>query len=231
MPENFSKSTALAFSASFTDSESRFEWAGNNAHALEYSPDPDRLDLLPEKVIPILRTGIPVRYHTRYFEYEMGHADKHEAQLSLQVHMETLKKIQGLGEPVVTVHVGLSPHLPVNNDHIVENLSRLVEFGQKLGITICLENQRKGHGSNPYNILKWATASGAMITLDLGHAMGCAMVMNQEISVVQMMDLFNSRIFEAHIYGLEDESGHHPILDMDPVKPLIDRLLQTDCRW
>ncbi len=231
MPENHTQPVTLAFTAGYQDPSSRFEWAESQAYAVEYSPDPDRLELLPEEILPFVRSDIRVRFHTRYFKYEIGHADKYEAGKALEVHKKTLEKIHVLGEPVVTVHTGLSPSMPVKNDHIVENLSRLVEMGRRLGITVCLENLRKGHSSDPYKILEWAGASGAMITLDTGHALGCDLVMNREMSAVQMVDLLAPRIFEAHVYGLEDDSGHHPILDMTPLKPLMSRLLQTDCRW
>jgi sugar phosphate isomerase/epimerase len=226
-----SNEITLAFSANHPDPPARLRWAQNNSCAVEYSPDPDRLDLLPEKVRPFIQSDIPVRFHTRYFRYEIGHSDRHEARKALDVHIQTLKKIQGLGEPVVTVHTGLCPVFPVKNDHIVENLSRLVDLADRMGITVCLENLRKGHGSNPYKILEWAETSGAMITMDIGHAMGCSMVMNQELSAVQMVELFGSRIFEAHVYGWEDSAGHHPIKDLTPIKPVMDSLVRTGCRW
>jgi len=174
---------------------------------------------------------IPVRFHTRYFRYEMGHADRHEADKALEVHLETLKRMQGLSEPVVTVHTGLSPGIPVREKHIVDNLSRLVEYAARLGITVCLENLRLGHASDPHNIIKWAKTSGAGITMDLGHALGCSMVLDSEITPLEIADLFDSRIYEVHIYGREDERGHHPIRDLKPFHALIDRLLQTGCGW
>jgi len=221
----------LAFTADHSDSVSRLEWAAKNSYALEFSPDPLRPDLLPGSVLPFLRRDIPVRFHTRYFGWEMGHADRHEADKALEVHLETLKRMQGLSEPVITVHTGLSPGIPVREKHIVDNLSRLVEYAARLGITVCLENLRLGHASDPHNIINWAKASGAGITMDLGHALGCSMVLDSEITPLEIADLFDSRIYGVHIYGREDERGHHPIMDLKPFHALINRLLQTGCGW
>ena len=221
----------LAYTSGHLDHPSRLRWAVENAFAVEYSPDPERLDLLPEKIQPFISAGIPLRFHARYPGYELGHADSREARKALEVHIRTLKKIRGPGEQTITVHTGLDPDIPVVEANIIDNLSRLVEFASKHNITVCLENMRKGHAGNPYNVLKWSLASGAMITFDTGHAFGCSMVLDSLISPLDFVDLFNSRIFEVHIYGKEDEKGHHPIEDIKPFEPLIDRLLQIDCRW
>ncbi len=231
MPDNIHPTPILAFTADYSDSSSRLEQAAKASHGLEFSPDPLRPDLLPGSVLPLLRRDIPVRFHTRYFGWEMGHADRHEAAKALDVHQETIKRIHGLGEPVVTVHTGLGPAVPIRESHIRDNLSRLGEFAGKKGITVSLENLRLGHGSDPYKILKWAKASGAMITMDTGHARGCSMVRDNLITPADMVDLFGSRLYEVHVYGREDHLGHHPIKDIAPLQEMLTRLLQTDCKW
>ncbi len=231
MPDNINTMPVLAFTADHSDSASRLGRAVKASHGLEFSPDPLRPDLLPGSVLPFLRREIPVRFHTRYFGWEMGHADRHEAAKALEVHQETIKRMHGLGEPVVTVHTGLGPAVPVKESHIRDNLSRLVEFAWKKGITVSLENLRLGHGSDPYKILKWARASGAMITMDTGHALGCSMVRDSLITPADMVDLFDSRLYEVHVYGKEDHLGHHPINDIAPLQEMLTRLLQTECKW
>lgn len=221
----------LAFTAGYQDPAFRYEWIREHAYAVEYAPDPERLDLLPQTVLPLVRQGIPTRLHTRYFDYELGHADRIEADKALKVHLRTLEKMQGLSEPVVTVHTGLVPALPFREEHFRKNLSRLVQYANRMGVTVCLENLRLGHGSDPFKILQWAEESGAMITLDLGHALGCPRVLNQEMSILQVVELFASRVFGVHIYGKEDEQGHHGVEDIEFFKPLMHRLLQTHCRW
>ena len=231
MPETSPQSITLAFSADHPDSRARQSWVGTNACAVEYSPDPERLHLLPEAVRPFLKSDIPVRFHARYFRHEIGHADQLESDRALEIHKKTLRTIHGLGQSVITVHTGLGLDVPVNEKRIVENLSRLVEFAGRLGITVCLENLRRGHASDPRKILEWTKLSGAMITLDTGHAMGCPPVLNRRMSAQRIVELFASRIFHVHIYGHEDHAGHHPIRDIVPLKPLIRSLLQTECRW
>ncbi|MFO7727421.1 MAG: TIM barrel protein [Desulfonatronovibrio sp.] len=221
----------LAFSANFPDSWSRFQWARQNAYALEYSPDPHGLDLLPGVIRPFIDSDIPVRFHTRYFQYELGHADKYLARKALEAHIKSLKAMHGYGESAVTVHTGLLPECPVKEEHILENLSRLVERAHRLGMTICLENMRIGHGADPFKVFERAEKSGAMITLDVGHARGCAMVMDKQITFTEIVDLFESRLYEVHVYGREDEQGHHPITDIEPLAGVLGRLLQTDCTW
>ncbi len=232
MPMPFSTTApTLAFTASSPDASSRLRWVSEHAYAVEFSPDPERPDLLPQMVQPFLQADLSVRFHTRYFQYELGHADKHRARTALDVHMQTLSAMTGLGEPVVTVHTGLDPTQPVSFSRIAGNLSRLVEYARELNITVCLENLRRGHSSDPRNVMAWAEASGAMITLDIGHALGSDCVLSGRHRAEEFVDLFSPRLFEAHVYAREDAYGHHPITDMAPVEAIIKKLLQTQCTW
>ncbi|WP_028574747.1 sugar phosphate isomerase/epimerase family protein [Desulfonatronovibrio hydrogenovorans] len=222
----------LAFTGSHHDPEARTAWVLENSHGLEYSPDPDNLDQLHPRIIPLIKSDIPVRFHTRYFQYELGHADQHLAEQALEVHARTIKRIRDLlGQAVVTVHTGLCPDLPVKPEQVRENLCRLVEYADSQKVTVCLENLRQGHASDPFQVLEWAVDSGAMITMDLGHALGCPMVLDNRITPMEIAEMFAPRLFEVHVYGREDEAGHHPITDMEPLGPVLDRLLLTSCQW
>lgn len=226
-----SSSPTLAFTAAATDPASRLHWVGEQADAVEFSPDPNHLDRLAEMVRPLLAQDRPVRFHTRYFEHELGHADPALADLALEAHLRTLRAMVGLGEPVVTVHTGLDPRQPVQESRFVENLGRLVAHGKDLGIAVCLENLRFGPSSEPANVLSWAEQTGALITLDVGHALGSEAACRGRCSVERFVDLFADRLFEVHIYGREDDQGHHPIEDIAPFRPLMAKLLQTECAW
>ncbi|WP_045220122.1 sugar phosphate isomerase/epimerase family protein [Desulfonatronum thioautotrophicum] len=221
----------LAFTASASDPASRLHWVTEQAEAVEFSPDPDRLDQLPEMVRPFVRAGLRVRFHTRYFEHELGHADPVRAGRSLEAHLRTLRAMDGQGDPVVTVHTGLDPALPVHEPTLMENLARLVEHGRDLGIVVCLENLRLGPSSEPANILHWAETAEAMITLDVGHALGSEAVRSGRCSARGFVELFKNRLHGLHIYGREDEKGHHPIEDIAPFEPLIASLPWTGCTW
>ncbi|WP_158269668.1 sugar phosphate isomerase/epimerase [Desulfonatronum sp. SC1] len=222
---------ALAFTADASDPASRLRWVSEQAEAVEFSPDPERLDRLPEMVRPFLTAGLSVRYHTRYFEHELGHADPVRAGQALEAHVRTLRAMSGLGEPAVTVHTGLDPHQPAHEPTFVENLARLVECGRGLGIKVCLENLRRGPSSDPANVLRWAKASGAMITLDVGHALGSEAALSGRCPAERFVDIFADRLFAVHIYGREDDQGHHPIEDVAPFRPFIVKLARTGCAW
>lgn len=221
----------LAFTASYTDSPARLRWIREHAHAVEFSPNPRQPDHTPRMLHAFLDAGLPVRFHTRYFGYELGHADNRLAGIALDVHVKTLSTAVALGEPVVTVHTGLDPAQPVVFSRIVDNLSRLVDHAGELGITICLENLRKGHSSDPLKVMEWAEASGAMITFDVGHALGAECVRSGRHSPEDFVEMFGPRLLGVHIYGKEDAGGHHPIKDMSAFEPIIEKLLQTRCSW
>ncbi|MFW6005459.1 MAG: hypothetical protein ACOCPN_03175, partial [Desulfonatronovibrionaceae bacterium] len=96
---------------------------------------------------------------------------------------------------------------------------------------VCLENLRQGHASDPYKVYEWARSSGAMLTLDLGHARGCPVVQSGLAALPEIAELFSPLLGEVHIYGKEDHQGHHPIQDINPLKETLEKLLETDCRW
>jgi sugar phosphate isomerase/epimerase len=112
----------------------------------------------------------------------------------------------------------------------VENLTRLSERARQLNITVCLENLRYGPTSNPEVVLTWAKAAGAEITLDVGHAATSPRVLAGELTVLDYIDIFDGRIFEAHIYERETDR-HHPPQDMSILGPIVDRLQETPCNW
>ncbi|MCA1743287.1 MAG: sugar phosphate isomerase/epimerase family protein [Desulfonatronovibrio sp.] len=221
----------LAFAANYPDSIHRNKWALENSSGLQYSPDPHCLEMLPRRIEPFLEWDIPIRFHTRYFEFELGHAEKEMADQALKKHMQTLAQIKDFAEPVVTVHTGLTSDYPVREERIIESLSRLTEFADKLGMVISLENLRRGHAGDPCKVHEWAEASGAMLTLDVGHALGCIAVQNNTITLPEIVELYAPRLCEAHIYGKEDDSGHHPITDIKPLGQYLKKLMQTDCSW
>ncbi|GEM_PF-793468 len=224
------RNLTIAVSVKAEEYPHRFIWAKDNAFAIEYTPDPLSLDLIASHVRPFISEGVPVRFHCRFFDYEIGNADPVKAEEATQVHLRVLNAIAGLGEPVITVHMSLLPRIPFDSQRGVENLTRLVERGQQLDVTVCLENLRRGPASNPENILKWAKKSGSMITMDVGHAASSDLVKNGNLTVSDFVDLFSDRLYEVHMYGKE-EDRHYPVEDINHVRPVVDRLLTTNCVW
>jgi sugar phosphate isomerase/epimerase len=220
----------IALSAKWHTYPDRFRWIETHDFAIEYSPNPEALHLLPQHVDSLLDAGVPVRYHGFFRGYEFAHQDAAAAQRGVEVHWAALEAMQGRGEQVITFHVGLNRDDPIDPGRAMENLAKLVMRAQELGIIICLENLRRGLTSDPETVLNWAQVAGSMITLDIGHAVSCQRVQNGELSVIDFVDAFADRLYEVHMY--EREVGrHYPPQDMRILGPIVDRLLGTRCAW
>ena len=220
----------IALSVQAKEYPQRFLWAKDNAFALEYTPEPLSPALIPSHVKPFIEVGIPVRYHCRLFNHEMGNADIAKAEQALHIHEGIIDAITGLGDPVITVHLNLVSTMPFDVQTGIANLSRLVEYGQKRDVIVCLENLRRGAASDPHTVLSWAKTSGAMITMDIGHAVSSEIVNSGMMAVSDLVDIFHEKLHEVHIYGRE-EDRHDPIENITPLEAVIDRLLKTQCRW
>jgi len=220
----------IALSAKWHTYPDRFRWIAEHGFALEYSPNSGAFDLLPEHVGLCLQAGIPVRYHGFFPGYEIGHPDPAAAECAMRVHMAALEAMRGQGEQVITIHVGLDRKVQVDPGRVVENLSRLVRHARSLGITVCLENLRRGPTSHPETVAAWARASGAMITWDVGHAVSCQRVQSGELTALDFLEMVAGRLLEVHMYERETDR-HYPPRDMTVLGPIVDRLLVTRCTW
>ena len=220
----------IALSARWDAYPLRFHQLAAHGFALEYTPSPDALEALPTHVGAFVEAGIPVRYHAFFPEHEFGHRDVDIAEASLRLQMALLEAMQGLGEQVVTVHIGLLPATPLDLGRAQANLARLAERSRELGITLCLENLRRGPTSDPKTVHTWAQQADTMITLDVGHAISCQAVRRGERSVKDYIATFSERLFEVHMYERE-EDRHYPPKDMTILGPVIERLFQTRCSW
>lgn len=220
----------IALSAHWDAYPDRFDWALAHGFAIEYSPNPRAFDLLPVHVEAFLEAGISVRYHGFFPRHEIGHADATTAERAVQVHLSALEAMHGQGEQVITVHVGLDRAAPLDLGRVVQNLTRIVQRARGLGITVCLENLRRGPTSDPETIVEWARESGAMITLDVGHAVSCQRVQSGELTALDFVETFADRLVEVHIYEREMDR-HYPPRDMTILGPIVDRLMTTSCTW
>jgi sugar phosphate isomerase/epimerase len=220
----------IALSVHWQVCPARLEWAVAQGFAIEYSPNPLAFDLLPVHLGAAIEAGVSVRHHGFFPRHEIGHVDASVAEQAVRVHMSALEAMHGLGEQVITVHVGLNPETPLDLGRVVANLSRVVAHAQELGIAVCLENLRRGPTSDPETVLAWARESGAMITMDIGHAVSCQRVQSGKLSPVDFVDMFADRLLEVHMYERETDR-HYPPRDMTVLGPIVDRLLTTSCRW
>jgi sugar phosphate isomerase/epimerase len=220
----------IALSAKWHTYPQRLHWIAEHGFALEYAPNPEALALFPQRIAPFLQAGLSLRYHGFFPGYEFAAADPEAARRGLDVHLAALEVMPGRGEPVITVHIGLRRQDPLDPGRAVEHLARLVERGCQLGITVCLENLRQGPTSDPETVVEWAAASGAMLTLDVGHAVSSRRVREGELGPLDFVEAFAPRLTEVHVYEKETDR-HYPPRDMALLGPIVDRLIETQCRW
>ncbi|WP_028581817.1 TIM barrel protein [Desulfogranum japonicum] len=220
----------LAASTQWHAFPARFDWLASHGFAMEYTPNGEALEETPKHLAAYLGKNIPVRHHAFFPGFELGDADQSQAEKALALHKHYLDTIIGNGEQVVTVHVGLVPDIALNHERVQKNLSNLVEYGATRGVTVSLENLRFGATSNPETVIQWAGESGASITLDVGHAVSCERVQAGELTVPHIVEMFSHKLEEVHLYEYETDTHYAPH-DMSVLGPIVDALLQTDCRW
>ncbi len=230
LPSTTAGDLTIAVAAKWSSFPGRLHWALAHDFAIAYAPDPQALDSLPRHVAHFRAVGIPVRYHGFFPGYEMGHPDPALAERGLRLHIASVEALAAPDPAILTVHVGLDWQAPLDPGRVVENLGRLAARGRELGVTVALENLRRGPASSPADIAAWARAADAMLTLDVGHAFGCAPVLSGMLTIHDVVELFADRLVEVHIYERETDR-HYPPQDIAMLGPVIDRLLTTSCRW
>jgi sugar phosphate isomerase/epimerase len=224
------KDIVLAVKVNWRFFPDRFNWLVSNGFPAEYTADPGNLSQIPDHIKIFIQNGLPVRHHGFFPGYEFGSQDEKTAEEAMTLHFKMLDAIKGVGEPFVTFHVGLDEQTEIDPNQVKGNLKRLVQYAGNLGITICLENLKEGPTSDPYTLLEWVEYADAMITLDVGHAVSSGPVAKREITVLQIIGLFEDRLKEVHLYEKETDRHHAPE-NMLILGPIVDRLLTTECSW
>ncbi len=221
----------LAASAKWFHTIDRLHDLTSRGLGIEYTPDPEDFSPMPAVLAPVLERKIPLRFHAFFPEHEIGDQDGGTAAEAMNHHRRFLEVVASMAlEPVITCHLGLLPERHIEMSRAGDNLGLLVRRAEELGITLSLENLRKGPASNPEQIWKWAEAAGSALTLDIGHALSSTMVREGVMTMDEIIDLFTPRIIEAHYYEKESDR-HYPPEDMRILGPVVDHLLQTPCRW
>jgi sugar phosphate isomerase/epimerase len=228
--KNNSNNITLAVSTQWHTFPDRFDWVAENGFAMAYTPNGQHPELTKIHIEPYLKTGTAVRHHGYFPGFEIGNKDHLLAEQALSLHRDNVDAMMGLGEQLMTVHVGLVPDIDLDHKRVVQNLTRLVDYASHRGITISLENLRFGPTSNPETMLKWTEESGASITLDVGHAVSCEKVRKGELSVTEIVESFRHKLEEVHFYEYETDTHHAP-QNMSILGPIVDSLLETECQW
>ena len=221
----------LAASAKWFHTIERLHYLSSQGLGIEYTPDPEDFSTMSAVLAPFLERKIPLRFHAFFPEHEIGDQDGDTAAEAMNHHRRFLEVVASMVvEPVITCHLGLIAERPIEINRAGDNLGLLVRRAEALGITLSLENLRKGPASNPKQVWDWAKAAGSALTLDIGHALSSKMVKEGVMTMDEIIDLFTPRIIEAHYYEKESDR-HHPPQDMRILGPVVDHLLRTPCRW
>lgn len=220
----------LAVSTQWHAFPERFDWIAANGFGMAYTPEAMQLHRTEQHTASYLEKGIPIRYHGFFPGFEIGDADGKRAAKALTLHKKALDVIHGVGEQLMTVHVGLVPSIALDYQHVVDNLCRLADYAHAKGITICLENLRTGLTSNPETVVELAEKCNTSITLDVGHAVSCDRVVAGSVNVVEIVEMFAHALEEVHFYEYETDTHYAP-KDMSILGPIVDALCATECTW
>lgn len=218
----------MAGSAKWSHGRRRLEWLCAHDFAIEIAPDPENIEDLARLVRPLVQQNHPLRFHGFLPGYEIGDADPETARVALDRHKALVDAVCAYPEAVITCHIGLTRGRLIDGHRAVANLSVLVDYAAARGVVIALENLKHGPTAVPKNHLSWASLSGARITLDLGHALSTDATGGMGMDAY--IDAVADRLVEVHYYESETDRHNAPT-DMRILGPLVDRLIQTDCRW
>lgn len=199
----------------------------------------ENLPFEPSKTQPFInwiknQNGIDIRYHCPIPEMELAHANHDLTQQALENYKTLIQIVSQVGGRFFTVHIGIGQ--PASDllcwKTAIENLSRLVEFGGKYAVTVCLENLLTGWTSQPDRFKELIGRSGAGVTFDIGHAYSCEAVQTGKFTCSDFIDSIKDRVFNAHIYHSEEPGlGHLPPRTLDDIMPRLELLMDTKCDW
>lgn len=188
----------------------------------------------------LLQSGLQVRYHLAFSSMELGHPDPLSAKVAGEFHGVCLDLVAALGGKYITLHVGLDAAVLRQLDYAaaMANLADLVALGEKLGVTVCLENLRRGRSGDPLGYRALLDASGALATLDIGHALAQEDATGIAGYALEFIECCKERICGAHVYEIEkvhERTGigwHKAPQDLELLRPVLDKLITCpNCQW
>lgn len=188
----------------------------------------------------LLAAGLMLRYHLAFSTMELGHPDPESAREALAFHAHCLDIIMERGGRCVTLHVGLDAAVLDRLDYAAAaaNLAELVCLGREQGISVCLENLRRGRTGDPSGYRSILETTGAGATLDIGHALAREESTGIPGYAFAFIEDSKERIRGAHVYEIEKVHEHTGVAwhkapqDLERIKPMLDRLLErTGCGW
>lgn len=181
-----------------------------------------------------LNSGMPSRFHGPCQDIELAHIDPVIAATAVSYLKMYIEFIKVFPETHLNLHIGSRsiPETELSWETAVANLKELVCYGQERGVTVCIENLKQGLTSDPEKLKILAEESGALITLDIGHAMGCLKARHNDLSLEEYIRPFASRIRNIHLYEIETVDGrHHAPENLDSIGGILRWALNNNILW
>lgn len=174
-----------------------------------------------------------IRYHCAFKGADLGDESEAAADAALRAHLAACRIIHAAGGRFMTIHLGLGRNgmEGLSWERSLRRLNELMQFGQEMGITVCLENLASGWSSRPDLFEKLVRKAGCSVTLDIGHARVSRSVLCQQFSFEDFVSPHSVLIRNAHIYHEENEQGHVAPRSIAEISERLDVLHQVPCEW
>jgi len=211
--------------------------AKNNGYiAVDWTIELDRLSLFKnerasfEKLLKE-KDHHEVRYHCPLAKFEIAHINPYISKTSVKLLKKCIDAIATFDARYLTLHIGGASTIEeLSWDTAVKNLSELVNYGDKNGIVVCLENLKVGWTSDPVLFSKLVELSGAKVTFDIGHANSSVYANSGETSCLDFLEAVSALVANAHIYEAEDPDHIAPD-NLSIIGPVLKELVKTPCDW
>jgi len=216
------------------DAERLVEFASRNGFsAIDWSIDPS----LPEKEFFSRMKRLEdfqLRYHCRFHGVDVAYVDS-RGDDALALLMRTVDLVARAGGRHMTVHSGLGNPSGEGIDlfRAIENLSILVEHGNRNGVAVALENLTTPLTNDALQFQRIVMESGAYVTLDIGHAHAVGNLSSRDDLCGAYLFPHRDRLLNAHIYYTElDGYGHVPPACLSDISSRLDLLgMAPSCDW
>jgi sugar phosphate isomerase/epimerase len=213
------------------DTEKLAEFASRNGFSfIDWSIDP----LLPEREFLSRMKRLEafqLRYHCRFHGVDLAYTDQ-RGDHSLDLLMRTVNQVAQAGGRHMTVHSGLGNPAGQGIDlfRAIDNLSVLVEHGNRNGVAVALENLTTPLTNDPLQFHRIVSESGAYVTVDIGHAHAVGSASSRSEILGNYVLPHQDRILNAHVYHTElDGYGHVPPGCLSDIDNRLDLLGTAPC--
>ncbi len=181
-----------------------------------------------------LGSGLVSRFHAPCQDVEIGHKNKMFSDTAVEYLKMYIEFLKDFPQAYLTLHIGSRsiPEDELSWDNAVGNLTKLVDFGGERGVTVCLENLKRGWTSEPEKMASLVEKSGAMVTLDTGHARGSRRILDGLDTLESFIQPFSQRIRNIHLYEIETADGrHHEPENLDNLRTVLNWALSSGINW